>query len=145
MLPTVQMEARVVEDAELRFAASGVAVAKFRAVASSRKKITENGQEKWVDDKTCWISVTCFKKLAENVAESCTKGTLVNVTGRLQTDEWEDKETKQKRTAMSLVADTVSISLAFRSVSGEQKAERSTAPVEDPWSTPAGGTDEPPF
>lgn len=140
-LPLISMEGRVVADPELKYTASGVAMCKFRAVASSRKKITEDGEEKWVDDKNFWISVTCFRKLAENVAESIEKGNLVLIQGRLQTDEWETDG--QKRTAPSILADNVAPSLLFTTVKAVA-AERSKGGGDaDPWATPPG--DEPPF
>lgn len=143
MLPVVTIEGRVVADPELRFAPSGVAVGSFRMVAASRKK---NEAGEWVDDKTLWMKVTCFKQLAENVAESLCKGDLVVVTGRLQTEEWE--KDGEKRSATVMVADTVSASLAFRTVprSEETRGERApaAAPAVDPWSGGAS-TEEPPF
>jgi len=146
MLPVVTVaDARVVNDPELRFAASGVAVGSFRVVASSRKQ-NESGE--WVDDKVLWLPVTCFKQLAENVAESLRKGDLVSVTGRLQTDEWEKDGQKQSRTV--LIADNVAASLRFRTIrhGGEGASTRSSAPdAADPWAAAprSGGDDEPPF
>lgn len=144
MLPIVTVaDARVVNDPELRFAASGVAVGSFRIVASSRKQ-DEKGE--WVDDKVLWLGVTCFKQLAENVAESLRKGDLVSVTGRLQTDEWESDGEKRSRTV--LIADNVAASLRFRTIRhGDGEATRSSTPAaDDPWT---GGqspqSDEPPF
>lgn len=130
-------------DPELRFSASGMAVAKIRTVASSRKRL-EDGS--WVDDRTCWLDVTCFKKQAENVAESVVQGDLIVVTGKLQTEEWEDKDTGQKRSKITCIADSVGVALAFTAAK-PMKAERAQ-PVdpggEDPWaSPPAEG--EPPF
>jgi single-strand DNA-binding protein len=146
MLPIVTIpECRVVNDPELRFSPSGVAVGNFRIVASSRK---QNDQGEWVDDRTLWLGVTCFKQLAENCAESLRKGDLVSVTGRLQTDEWES-ESGEKRSRTVIVADSVAASLRWRTIQhGAGQAQRSNAPDEaDPWQTaPSGGsTDEPPF
>lgn len=144
MLPTVTVpEARVVNDPELRFAPSGTAVGSFRIVCNGRKY--EDG--KWVDDgKSLWLSITCFRQLAENVAESIRKGDLVSVTGKLQTDEWES-EGGEKRSRTVMIADDVSASLKFRTVRhGEGQAERATAPEpDDPWATSGGSSDEPPF
>lgn len=137
-LPSVTMEARVVADPELRFAPSGTAVLKIRCVASSRKK---NEAGEWVDDKTCWLNVTAFNKLAENSAESVTKGALITVTGRLQTDEWTDRETGEKKSSTSVLADAIGVSLAVRTVSATSQVQRSSAPAsEDPWASgpPAG-------
>src|SRR5690348_6113573 len=98
MLPIVTGEFRAAADPNLRFAPSGTAVCDVRAVASSRKK---QGDE-WVDDKTCWVRLTGFKRVAENMAESIEKGDLITVTGKVSTDEWEDKE-GQKRTTVNIV------------------------------------------
>jgi single-strand DNA-binding protein len=144
MLPMVSMECRAAADPELRFSPSGVAVSRIRTVSSSRKRLDDGS---WVDDKTCWLDVTCFKQLAENVAESVAKGDLLVVTGKLQTDEWEDRETGQKRSATKMIADSVAVSLAFRTVKhgSSSGASRSSTPDDDdPFATPSGGSDDPP-
>lgn len=140
MLPLVTLEGRVVADPELRYAATGTAVARMRMVCSSRKK-DEDG--KWVDDKTLWMQVTAFKQLAENVVESVQKGDLVTVVGRIETNEW-TTDAGEKRSNVVCLADSVSVSLQFRTVT-HSGAERASAPAsDDPWaSTP--GADEPPF
>lgn len=151
MLPEVTGEFRAAADSELRFTPSGMAIASVRAVASSRKKDDSTGE--WSDDKTCWVKVIAFKRLAENMAESIVKGSLFTVTGRIQTDEWEDKE-GVKRTTIEIVANTLGVSIAFDPVSGGgKKAERQSAGASsqeegNPWDTGSGGTDqpeEPPF
>lgn len=146
VLPMVTIEGRVATEPELRFAPSGIAIAKLRLVASSQKKNDATG--KWEDDKTLWINVTCFKQLAENVCESIAKGDLVVVVGRLETNEWETKE-GEKRSVIQCVANSVSASLQFRTIRhGDQRpVERSAStPANDPWATVgAGQVEEPPF
>lgn len=148
MLPQVMGEFRVAADPELRFAPSGTAVGKIRAVASSRKK---EGDE-WVDDKVCWVNLLGFKQVAENMAESFAKGDLVVVNGRLQTEDWEDKE-GVKRTTMTIVVDSIGPSVrwsAARSLGGERKGEKKSSgdapssPQDDPWAT-GPASEEPPF
>lgn len=139
MLPHVTVEGRVVNDPDLRFSPSGTAVSNFRIVSSSRKK---NDAGEWVDDKTLWLGVTCFKKLAENVVESLRKGDLVVVSGRLQTDEWE--KDGQKQSATALVADSVAASLQFRTIPHGESATSTSPPATPAPSTPPQ-TDEPPF
>lgn len=152
MLPQVVGEFRVGVDPNLRFAPSGTAVCSMRAVASSRKK-DENGE--WRDDKTTWVDLVGFKKLAENMAESFQKGDLVTVTGKLQVEDWEDNE-GNKRKSVNVVVDTIGMSVAFnaaRSIKSERGAQPSGQQSQDggdPWAQPAasGGssqTDEPPF
>lgn len=152
MLPRVHGEFRAAADPELRFTPSGMALCKVRAVASSRKEV--NGE--WVDDKTCWVNLTTFKSQAENVAESVTQGMLLVVDGRIQTDDWEDKE-GNKRTSVEIVCDsigpalswaTAKVTKASRSGGGGQQQSSSqwgNQSDNDPWATPAGQSDEPPF
>jgi single-strand DNA-binding protein len=148
MLPQVVGEFRVGVEPNLRFAPSGTAVCSIRAVASSRKK-DEGGN--WVDDKTTWVDLVGFKKVAENMAESFSKGDLVTVTGKLQVEEWTDNE-NNKRTSVRVMVDTIGMSVAFnaaRSIKADRPASSSggqSAPAEDPWAQPAGAqSDEPPF
>jgi single-strand DNA-binding protein len=144
MLPLITIEGRCVDDPELRFAPSGIALAKLRVVASSRKK---NEANEWVDDKTLWIDVTCFRQLAENVAESIGKGDLITVVGKLQTEEWTNKE-GEKRSKISVTADSVAASLLFRTIKhGEGRPDRSrdrSGGSGDPWASQPKD-DEPPF
>jgi single-strand DNA-binding protein len=92
--------------------------------------------------------VTAFKRLAENVAESVTQGALINVVGRIKTDEWEGQD-GQKRSAPSIIADSISLALDFdpaKVVKVERQRQPASEPAADPWaSSPSGGADEPPF
>lgn len=89
---------------ELRFTAGGRAVCSMTVAVSHRYKST--GSDEWTEETT-WMDVTAWGTLAENVAASCDKGTRVIATGRLKTDEWEDRETGAKRTKIGLVADSI--------------------------------------
>lgn len=64
---------------------TAVPIASFRLAHTPR--IRRNGE--WADGPTTWISVTCFRALAENVARSLNRGDPVLVAGRLRTNVWE--------------------------------------------------------
>lgn len=64
---------------------NAVPIASFRLAHTPR--IRRSGE--WVDGPTTWISVTCFRALAENVARSLHRGQPVLVAGRLRTNVWE--------------------------------------------------------
>lgn len=139
MLPTIDGEFRLVDDPELIFAKTGTPIARMRLVASSRKKV----DDKWEDDKTLWINATAFKQVAENIADSLQKGDLVLVSGRLEPNDWEDKEGTKHRDMVILI-NTIGPSLAFNSAK-IVKAERDTkaAKTDDPWESKQ--TEDPPF
>lgn len=153
-------------DPEMRFTASGVAVAKF-TVASTPRTYNKNSQA-WEDGQTLFLPVTVWRQQAEHVAESVVKGCRVMVQGRLSQRSYEDRE-GQKRTVYELEGDEVAVSLRSAtakvtkaSSSGGGRSEYQQARqassregLEDPWASSgaaaqaaqsAGGWDEgPPF
>ena len=46
----------------------------------------------WADGETTWLTVTCFRSLAENAAASLHKGDPVIVLGKLRTQIWNDDQ-----------------------------------------------------
>ena len=74
---------RLGKDPEIRYAASGMAVTNFSIAVSYKYK----GEE-----ETEWINCVAFDKLAEIIGQYVSKGKQVFVSGRLQTQKWEDKE-----------------------------------------------------
>lgn len=138
VLPLVTIEGKATGDPELRYAQSGMAWGKFTVAANSRKKNEQTGQ--WEDDKTLFMPVTCFREMAEHVAESVEKGDLVTVVGRIHTDEWQDKDSGEKRSRVVMIADSVAVSLQFRNIPhGAGRSQRTSEPTpasDDPWATP---------
>jgi len=147
MLPIVTGEFRVIKDPELRYSPSGVAVATVRAVANKQK---QNEKGEWVDDKECWVNIKAFNRIAENVAESFEKKDLIFVTGKLETDEWEDKD-GNKRTSVNLIADSVGPSIRWnaahvqRTERGTSKTEKAVSDSTFETAPPTQQDDDPPF
>ncbi|MDJ0792224.1 MAG: single-stranded DNA-binding protein [Acidimicrobiia bacterium] len=88
MSNSVTLVGNLVEDPELRFTASGVAMARIR-LAVSRRYQDRNGE--WQEDSS-FFGGTCWRDVAENVAESLSKGSRIIVTGRLKQRSWETNE-----------------------------------------------------
>ena len=107
---TCFIEGRAGADPEIRFAKNGNAYAKFNVAVTERVK---EGEE-WVDGNTTWYAVTAWKHLAEWVTETIRKGDLVNVSGRMKLDTWEDSE-GAKRSGISVSADSVGLVKAVSS------------------------------
>lgn len=74
--------------AELRYTASGNAVASFSLATSESFKDKNSGD--WIE-KTEWHNIVIFGKAAEFAGQKVAKGTYVYVLGKLQTRKWQDK------------------------------------------------------
>lgn len=116
------------------------AVASFRLGSTPRLRVGDG----WTDGHTTWLTVTCFRALAEHVAASLRKGDPVIVVGRLRTSVWQrDGQTYER---LGIEAVTVGHDLSrgmTRFVRRERtvpEEERPTAPDEagpPPAETPA--------
>ena len=153
-------------DPELRFTASGAAVANFTVASTPRTLDRASGE--WKDGEALFLRCSIWRQAAENVAESLTRGARVVVTGRLKQRSFETKE-GEKRTVIELEVDEIGPSLRYatakvnraqRTPGGDGgssgggyggSGSRTAPPADDPWSSapPAGGaggySDEPPF
>lgn len=140
---TVTVVGNVTRDPELRFTPNGAPVCNF-GVAWNRK-----GQND--EEIVSFFDVTCWSGLAENVAESISKGDRVVVYGRLDQRSWESQE-GERRSKVEIVADDVSPSLRWATVEITRNEFRggdgggSAAPTGGGGQTaPTPPTDEEPF
>ncbi len=121
---TITIVGNVTDDPELRFTPSGLPVANF-TVAVNRRFKNPSGQ--WEDKLDGFFRCSCWRDMAENLAESLQKGTRVMVVGRLQEQRWEDQE-GGKRSRIEIQVDEVGPSLRWATAS-VQKSNRSGAPA----------------
>ena len=105
---SVTLIGNLVDDPELRFTPSGVAMAKVR-FAVNRRWQDRNGE--WQED-TSFFGGTLWRDAAENAAESLTKGTRVIVNGRLEQRSWETQE-GDKRSVVEVAIDEIGPSLRW--------------------------------
>ena len=98
---------------EIRFNTTpeGIPVASFRLAATERKFDRETSR--WVDGEVNWYTVSCWRALAENVANSVQKGDPVFVIGRLS------------GTSVDITADIVGHDLARGTTSFKRSAKQS--------------------
>lgn len=90
---------RLTGDPELRFIQSGQAVANF-TIASNARKFNKDTKE-WTDEPANFWRCNAWRDMAENVAESLTKGMGVIVLGEVKSRPWETKE-GEKRTSLEV-------------------------------------------
>jgi single-strand DNA-binding protein len=105
----VTLVGNITDDPELRFTPSGAQVANF-TVAVNRRIRNQDGS--WDDRLDGFFRCSCWREMAENVAESLNKGTRVMVTGRLQQRSWEDSE-GNRRSTVEVQVDEVGPSLRW--------------------------------
>jgi len=128
-------------DPELRYTPSGLAIAKF-GLAVNRVTTTESGEKK---EEVTFVDIDAFGRTAENISQYMRKGSSMLVEGRLRLDQWDDKQTGQKRSKLGVVADTVQFLGSPRGAEGGEGAP-AAAPRPRPAAAAAApaGDDAPP-
>ena len=147
---SVTLVGNLVDDPELRFTPSGVAMAKVRFAVNRRYQSGGEWQE-----ETSFFGGTLWREAAENAAESLQKGMRVIVTGSLEQRTWETQE-GDKRSVVEVRIDDLGPSLRWATATvtrtprsdggnfgggGASAPQQAAAPVaKDEW-----GPDEAPF
>jgi single-strand DNA-binding protein len=132
-------------DPELRFTASGAAVANF-TVASTPRTFDRQTND-WKDQETLFLNCSVWRQAAENAAESLTRGMRVIVSGRLKARSYETRE-GEKRTVFEIDVEEVGPSLKMATAK-VQKTSRSgggqgggfqSGGGDDPWASNQGSS-----
>jgi single-strand DNA-binding protein len=88
MVNKVMLLGRLGQDPEIKYLQDGSMVANIR-IATDEQWKDKNGEKV---QKTEWHRATAFKKLAEICGNYLNKGSLIFITGKLQTRSWDDKD-----------------------------------------------------
>jgi single-strand DNA-binding protein len=88
------------KDPEVKYTPSGVALAKFSIATNERFK-DKSGE--W-QDRTEWHNVLAWQQLAEIVGEYVHQGAKLYIEGKLQTSNWEDRNSGEKKFRTEIVA-----------------------------------------
>lgn len=119
-------------DPEIRYTPKGTAVAKL-GLAVNRNWTTEAGERK---EEVTFVDVDVFGRTAENCGQYLRKGRPVLIEGRLKLDQWNDKQTGEKKSKLGVVCETVQFL-------GSGNKGDEPAPASAPPSAPLAG-DGPP-
>lgn len=132
-LNQVSVIGRMTKAPEIRYTQSQKAITKFT--------IANNFQ--YGDNKKAnYFNVTVWGKQAENISKYCKKGKQIAISGRLDFESWEDKTTGQKRSSVSIVADSVQfLGDAGSQPTGQaaglnnnyQQGQNNQSDYKDPW------------
>ena len=98
------------DDPELKFTPSGAAVANFTVASTNRVFDKQSGD--WKEGDTLFLRCAAWRQLAENVAESLTKGTRVLVTGPLKVRQFE-RQDGSRGTSVEMNVDEIGPSLRY--------------------------------
>ncbi|HVU16583.1 MAG TPA: single-stranded DNA-binding protein [Candidatus Didemnitutus sp.] len=116
-LNKVMLIGNLTRDPELRVTPKGTAICTF-SLAVNRKFRDESGADR---EEVTYVDIEAWGKAGENISKYCTKGRPLFVEGRLRLDQWEDKNTKEKRSRMKVVCEN------FQFLGGGQRGEGGAA------------------
>ncbi len=129
MLNNVTMMGRLVKDPEFKTIGGGTPVAQF-TIACDREYAAK-GEEKQTDFFDC----TAWRGTAEFVNKFFTKGRMIAITGRLQTESYEAKDGTTRKVT-KIVADRVSFCGDKGTGSGSTATSASKVSEPDPDELP---------
>lgn len=136
MLNKVILMGRLTRDPELRYTPNGNVPVVTCTVAVDRRYSGSNGGDRQTD----FINVVAWRKQAEFVSQWFNKGSMIIVTGSIQTRNWQDKN-GNNRTSVEVVASEVQFGEPKRynetGSSGHQNSYSSPAPQQNSRPTPS--------
>ena len=129
-------------DPELRYTPAGKAIAKV-GMAVNRTWTSESGEKK---EEVTFVDVDIFGRTAENVSQYMRKGSSMLIDGRLRLDQWDDKQTGQKRSKLGVVAESVQFLGSPRGAEGGAPAPAAASRPRPATAAPevSSGDDTPP-
>jgi single-strand DNA-binding protein len=158
----VTIVGNLADDPELRYTQGGLAVVSVRV--GSTPSTFNRQTNAWEDGETVWVRCTAWRELAENVAQTLTKGTRVVVTGRLKPASAYQSAQGEARASLEVDIDEIGPSLRYATASVTRRARNAegggstpwgnaeapaakSAPAVDGWANPGApaGADDTPF
>ncbi|MFC0690520.1 single-stranded DNA-binding protein [Enterococcus faecalis] len=134
MMNNVTLIGRATKDPDLRYTASGAAVATF-TLAVNRNYKNQNS-----DREADYIQCVIWRKPAETLANYVKKGTLLGISGRLQTRNYENQQGQRVYVTEVIVESFYLLESRSQSESREQKTTTSQTP---PMDNTMGNNDDP--
>lgn len=99
----VMLLGNITRELEVRYTPKGTAVCDL-GMAINRIRTGDNGER--IEEVT-YVDVTLWGRQAELAGQYLAKGRPVFIEGRLQLDQWDDKQTGQKRSRLRVVAENM--------------------------------------
>jgi single-strand DNA-binding protein len=119
LINQVTLVGRLVRDPELRYTPEGTAVSNV-TLAVSRNFRNSEGQY-----DADFVQCTLWKKTAENTVQYCRKGSVIGITGRIQTRNYNNQEGKKV-----YVTEVVAESVRFVGPKQPNQKQEEFSPIE---------------
>lgn len=126
---------RVGNDPEIRYSASGSAIANLSVATSEQWKDKQTGEKK---EQTEWHRIVIFGKLAEVAGEYLRKGSQVYIEGQLRTRKWSDSNGVDRYTTEIVIPQMGGVMQMLggkRDDSGQQPRQQSGQQPQGGWVT----------
>ena len=136
MINNVVLVGRLTKDCDLKYTSSGTAVATFSLAVN--RQFTNQAGEREADFINCVI----WRKSAENFANFTRKGSLVGITGRIQTRNYEGNDGKRVYVT-EVVADNFALLESKKDGAGNGQAGQSNTRSSNQSSDPFSSNSEP--
>jgi single-strand DNA-binding protein len=98
----VLLMGNLTRDPEVRYTPKGTAIATI-GLAVNRVWTTESGEKK---EEVTFVDVDVWGRQAETIGQYMAKGRPIFIEGRLKLDQWDDKESGQKRSKLKVVCES---------------------------------------
>lgn len=102
MLNQCNFIGRLGNDPEIRYMPDGKAAATISIGCSEKWKDKQTNEQR---ERTEWVRCVSFGKLAEIMGEYLRKGSLVYVSGKMQTKKWQDQSGQDRYTTEIVVSE----------------------------------------
>lgn len=115
-------------DVEMKYMASGTAVAKLGIACNRKYKDTKTNE---LREEVTYVDVEAFGKQAETLNTYMAKGKSIFIEGRLKLDSWDDKTSGKKMYKLKVVLENFQF-LGGTPATADQTANRAAKPVARP-------------
>ncbi len=135
----VILAGNLTRDPELRYTPKGTAIARI-GMAINRSWKNDAGETK---EEVTFVDVDAFGRQAEVIAQYMRKGRPLLIEGRLKLNQWEDKNTHQKQSKLTVVLDAFSFIDSRGGESGGGGESTRPRPAAAPAAAPASAAESP--
>ena len=142
-LNRIQITGRLTRNPELRVSPKGTAVCSF-AIANNRPLTTKQRNAGQKPNPPVFVECVAFDAAAQNVEKYFKSGSPIYIEGELQLDQWEDKESGQKRSRHKIVVSNFQFLEAPAKPTADNQAGGSSA-AQQPGGSDSNTDEDVPF